>query len=257
MSLQEISNNMSTDSKIEEIKIIDEIDSLLSEIESLTLENKDEPTELSMEDYKEEYKSYPEDITKFAEDNKISLPKIHTLRGQALALMAQPEIRGKKYITRESAVQFFKNINRKTNDAIQQFNKATGIKRINKKGVYCLVYPYECDKVDIDKRKGATISGDKDSQINAIKDFYRQKIVDVPNSEWQIGHLDPTIGDASENNLAYQPPIQGKYRNRFKWDKMFMKMWATADELIPKFDKYYTETEQKKIYEALKKKFDK
>jgi hypothetical protein len=237
---------------------IDELDKLLSEIESLSIDDKkDELSELCIDNYKDEYKSYPDDIIKFAEDNKITLPKLNTLRGQALALMAQPEVRGKKYISRETAVQFFKNINRKTNDAIQQFNKATGLKRINKKGVYCLVYPYECDKVDIDKRKGVSISGDKDAQINSIKEFYRQKIVDVPNEEWQIGHLDPTIGDASENNLAYQPPIQGKYRNRFKWDNMFMKMWPTADELTPKLDKYYTEEEQKKLYEALKKKFEK
>jgi hypothetical protein len=34
-------------------------------------------------------------------------------------------------------------------------------------------------------------------------------------------------------------------------------MWPTADELTPKLDKYYTDEEQKKLYETLKKKFEK
>ena len=79
----------------------------------------------------------------------------------------------------------------------------------------------------------------------------------MPNEEWQIGHLDPTINDASEKNLAYQPPIQGKYRDRFKFDAFFLKMWPTASELVPKINEFYTEKEQKMIYEALKQKFEK
>ncbi len=93
--------------------------------------------------------------------------------------------------------------------------------------------------------------------LNGIKKWYLDTITNIPNDEWQIGHLDPTIPDASENNLAYQPPIQSKYRNSFKWDFMFFKMWPTADEWIPKMDKYHTETEQKKMLVALKAKFEK
>jgi hypothetical protein len=70
-------------------------------------------------------------------------------------------------------------------------------------------------------------------------------LTDVPNDDWQVGHLDPTVADASESNLAFQPPIQGKYRDRFKWDPMFQRMWPTGKELVSKMDEYYTKEEQK------------
>ena len=57
--------------------------------------------------------------------------------------MSQPEIRGQKHIGREEANNFFKNIGMETNDAIQQFNKTTGIKRIKMRGYYCLEYPFK------------------------------------------------------------------------------------------------------------------
>jgi hypothetical protein len=140
----------------------------------------------------------------------------------------------------------------KTKDSIQQFNKATGLKRLKMAGYYCLQYPFESDTTDLDKRKGVSISGYKTSFINTIKDWWKKNLIDVPNEEWQIGHLDPTINDASEKNLAYQPPIQGKYRDRFKFDAFFLKMWPTAKELIPNFKEYYTESERKEILKALK-----
>jgi hypothetical protein len=86
-------------------------------------------------------------------------------------------------------------------DVIQAFNKTTGIKRMEAKGKYCLKYPFEADKIDIDKRKDANISGDKNQYINAVKEWYKINIVDVPNEKWEIGHLDPTIGDSSEKIL--------------------------------------------------------
>lgn len=207
--------------------------------------------------YTTQFAEYPADLVAFATQHNITLPSLSGLRGQGLALMAQPDIRGKVFIGREEADQFFKTIGIETRDSIQGFNKATGLKRMNKRGYYCLVYPYECDKTDIDKRIGVSVSGDRDENINKIKDFWRKNLVDVPNKDWQIGHLDPTIADASESNLALQPPIQGKYRNRFKWDEWFMKMWPTTSELLPHFNKYYTEDEQRAIYDELKKKFEK
>lgn len=217
---------------------------------------------IDIDAYTKKFDAYPPDLVAFAAEHKFTLPGIQSMKGQALALMAQPEIRGQKYVDgRPQATKFFQKIgllDEKT-DPIQCFNKALNLKKMSiKRGVYCLQYPFEADTTDTDKRKGAVISGDRDSQINAIKEFHRKKIIDVPNAEWQIGHLDPTIDDASEQNLAYQPPIQGKYRDRFKWDSTFFKMWPTAKtELIPNFDKYYTEAEQRLIYEALKKKFEK
>jgi hypothetical protein len=212
---------------------------------------------IDIEKYKSPFADYPEDLKTFAAENKLQLPAISSLRGQGLALLAQPGVRGQRYVTRIEADQFFKNIGMESKDSIQGFNKATGLKNKKvKRGEYCLEFPFTCDTVDIEKRKGAVISGDRHSQIDSIKNWWKKNVIDIPYEEWQVGHLDPTKPDASEENLAFQPPIQAKYRNRFKWDSLFHKMWPTASELIPKFDTYYTEDEQKKIFAALKKKFD-
>ncbi len=213
-------------------------------------------TLIDIDVYTRKFEEYPPDLQVFAKEQNLTLLPLTSMKGQALALMSQSEVRGQKHIGRTEAVKFFQNIGMETTDAIQQFNKATGLKRMKMRGFYCLQYPFEADTTDLDKRKGASISGDKDSIINGIKDWWKKHLLEVPNEEWQIGHLDPTIGDASEKNLAYQPPIQGKFRDRFKFDPHFLKMWPTASELIPKMDEFYTEKEQKSLYEALKPKFE-
>jgi hypothetical protein len=213
-------------------------------------------THIDIDMYNAKFETYPEDLVLFAAENRIHLPSISSLKGQAVALMTQPSVRGQKTITRDDAVKFFKNIGMETDDAIQPFNKATGLKKMKiHRGNYCFKYPFEADMVDIDKRKGASISSDKDSSVARVKEWWMKNLIDVANDEWQIGHLDPTVGDASEKNLAYQPPIQGKYRDRFKFDEYFHKMWPTASELIPKMNEYYTETEQRALLEALKAKY--
>lgn len=216
-----------------------------------------ETTLIDISKYTTKFTEYPEDFVAFAAENDIPLVALSSMRGQALALMAQPDVRGQKHIGRAETDQFFKNIDMKTSDAIQQFNKATGFARMKLRGLYCLKYPFEADRVDIDKRKGSGITTEKETEVNTIKEWFKKNILAPDASEWQVGHLDPTIPDFSDENLAYQPPIQGKYRDRFKFDKNFVKMWPVAEkELIPKFDKYYTEKEQRLIFEALKKKFE-
>jgi len=212
------------------------------------------PIDISV--YTKRFEEYPSDFLKFAEEKNIPLPPLTTMRGQALALMAQPEVRGQKHITRDEADKFCQQLGMETKDSIQQFNKATGFKRLNMKGKYCLQYPFESDTTDLDKRNGAHISGDRDTAINAMKKWWQDNLVGVPNELWQKGHLDPTIADSSEKNLAWQPPIQGKFRDRFKWCPLFQRMWPTAKELIPKFNEYYTEAERKDMLAALKKEFE-
>lgn len=200
---------------------------------------------------------YPPDLQQFCTTNGVTLPGIDTFAGQAYALMAQPEVRAQKHLGREETALFFTQIGMNTKDSIQPFNKAKGLKRMNVgRGNYCLAYPFETDLNDIAKRKGAVIGGDKNTCIELIKSWWKKNLVDVPNDEWQTGHLDPN-GDASETNLAWQPPLQAKYRNRFKWDSLFHKMWPTGDEVCEKMNDYYTETEQKKMLAALKAKWEK
>ncbi len=204
------------------------------------------------------FEEFPADLLTFCAANEIALPSIDSLKGQAIALLAQEANRGTKCVTRLSAKAFFETIGFKTDDAIQPFNKAMGLKKVKARGKYCLVYPFEADKVDIIKRKGCAISGDRDALINAIKEHHRRRLVEVPNDQWQMGHLDPTVADGSEGNLAWQPPVQGKYRDRFKWDAKFEKMWPTAKELSrgKTIDEYYTEEEQRTLLALLKLKFE-
>lgn len=206
--------------------------------------------------YVSRYAAYTEDVVSFANTHGIILPSISTMGGQALALMSEPDVRGKKYITPQDTETFFTQLGYSSRDAIQRFNKVIGFRRFKQRGVYCLLYPYEYDRVEVEKRKGAAIHGDRNSRIDAIKEFWKENIVDVPNQDWQVGHLDPTIADASEDNLAYQPPIQGKYRNMFKWDPYFMRMWPTAQHVIRNWTKYYTDSEQRVLYDNLKAKFE-
>ena len=146
---------------------------------------------IAIENYTKMFEAYPDELREFAIENEIELPTITGKRGQALALMAQPEIRGQFYVDRKTAELFFKNINMYSADVIQAFNKSTGIKRMDVKGKYCLKYPFEADKVDIDKRKDANISGDRNLYINTVKEWHRENVIDVPNEKWQVGHLDP------------------------------------------------------------------
>lgn len=198
----------------------------------------------NINDYKA-FTVYPNDLVEFCNNNKIKLPIIDSKRGQALALLAQPEIRNEKYISRNEAELFFKNIGRKPGDAIQAFNKDFSLVRHKLRGFYCLKFPFECDLTDYSKRNNCQLSEEnKNATISSIKNWYLENIINVPDSKWQIGHLDPTIPDASESNLAWQPPIQSKWRDRFKFSADFKKMWPTAAELVSKFNEYYTHAEQ-------------
>jgi len=210
----------------------------------------------NINDYKA-FTAYPNDLVDFCNNNKIKLPAIDSKRGQALSLLSQPEVRNEKYISRNEAELFFKNIGRKPGDAIQAFNKDLGLVRHKLRGFYCLKFPFECDLTNYHKRKNCQLSEEnKDATISSIKNWYLENIINVPNSEWQIGHLDPTIPDASENNLAWQPPIQSKWRDRFKFSADFKKMWPTGAELVSKFDEYYTSNEQNEILNHLLEKRD-
>lgn len=211
-------------------------------------------TLIDIKPYISKFTEYPAELLEVCSKHEVKLPGIDSLAGQACALMAQPDIRGQKHIGRTEATAFFNQIGLPTKDSIQPFNKCK-MKLMKLSNGYCLVYPFECNMTDINKRKGCVITGDRNTMIDNIKRWWRENLVDVPNEEWQIGHLDPTIADASEKNLAYQPPIQAKTRNRFKWCHMFQHMWPTGEELSSKMNDYYTETEQQQIYETLKKKF--
>ena len=210
-------------------------------------------TLIAIGSYVKKFEAYPADLVEFCAANNVPLKNIDTHQGQALALMAQPEVRGQQHLTPIQTDLFFKQIGLKSRDPIQGFNKSSGLKQVKGRGIYCLEYPFVCDLTDIHKRIACKIGGDRNEKIEAIKQYWRENLVDVPNDDWQVGHLDPTIADASEANLAFQPPIQGKTRNRFKWDPLFRKMWPTGKELISKMDEYYTKEEQELLRDHFSK----
>ena len=92
-------------------------------------------TNININNYTKKFDNYPNDLIEFAKKNNIELLPLSSMKGQALALMSQEEIRGQKHISRKDAVQFFKNIGMETSDAIQQFNKTTGFKRIKNRKI--------------------------------------------------------------------------------------------------------------------------
>ena len=80
-----------------------------------------------------------------------------------------------------------------------------------------LNYPYEKSN-KFSMRKGFEFDGteeQKNEEIDKIKSTIQHDYIDVPNSEWQLGHKNPDTTDSSSKNLVLQPPIQGKYRDNY------------------------------------------
>lgn len=59
-------------------------------------------------------------------------------------------------------------------------------------------------------------------EISHIK-WHIDNIIDVPMSEWHIGHLDASKGN-DPSNLYYQPPIQARYRDNYIFNKNFERL---------------------------------
>jgi len=67
-------------------------------------------------------------------------------------------------------------------------------------------------------RKNFTFDGteeEKNNEINKIKSTIKHDYIDVPNNELQLGHKNPESEDNTNTNLVLQPPIQGKYRDKY------------------------------------------
>lgn len=138
------------------------------------------------------YQSYPEDLKEFAHEMGITLVGINSNSGQALAYLAQSDMRGGKvWINRKSAEDFFTEQGRSCFDAIQPFNKPNGSKYTlkltdaPKRGLYSLKYPYEIKANDISKRinvdKNVLDNGSKEDQIAEVKKYWSEKVKDEEN----------------------------------------------------------------------------
>ena len=160
--------------------------------------------------------NYHPDLLKFAEENKLKLPKLSTRNGKALSAMSHNP--GKFWI-RDDCKLFVKKFAIDSDDEIQLFNKheQRGFKCIPDKGKNMLIYPYEKSN-KFSMRKDFEFDGteeQKNEEIEKIKSTIQHDYIDVPNSEWQLGHKNPDTTDSSSKNLVLQPPIQGKYRDNY------------------------------------------
>lgn len=203
------------------------------------------------------YECYSDDFIFFCEKNKIKLPKINSIKGQVVSLMTSVDNRN-KFIDRNLLDEFIKFIGMDSMDIIQSINKTNqwGLmsKTIEKK-FYTIPYPFIYIDIHLKKRNIQELSG-RDDKINYIKKYLTYNYIDIPNDKWEIGHMDPNDPNVSDEKLVYQPPIQGKFRDRFKYDSMGLIKLPTPQELNKNMDKYYSKEEQIKILDILKKRLE-
>jgi disulfide oxidoreductase YuzD len=160
-----------------------------------------------------------------------------------------------KFIYRELLDEFIKIVGYKSNDIIQSINKTSqwGLKSqtINRK-YYTIPYPFVYIDIHLRKRDFSKLKN-REQKIKLIKDYLIDNYINVPPELWEIGHRDPNDPDTLEEKLVYQPPIQGRFRDRFKYDEMGLTKTPTPQELKNNFDRYYSLAEQKEIYVILQK----
>lgn len=161
---------------------------------------------------------YPAEFQHFCSENELKPPNITTGNGKALAAMLKYK---HCYWNRKTCDEFVNKFNIPTRDSIQLFNKHSqwGIQTNSgtERGKLYIVYPYGLSNKS-KMRKNFRFDGteeEKNAEIENIKKTINADYVDVPNSEWQLGHKNPGTTDNTSNNLVLQPPIQGKYRDNY------------------------------------------
>ena len=196
------------------------------------------------------------EFLQFCQDNSITPPNLSSLKGQVIALLTHKNNRN-KYVTREILDKFLGYINKSSKDSIQLVNKTDqwGLKHVSIKHegmqYYQIPYPFEYIGLHVEKRKKLFISGSKEEKVNLIKEWISVNYIDVPYTDWQIGHKDPNKNDNSEANLVYQPPIQGRFRDRFKFDDTGLVRYPTIKELSNNPDLYYNKDELRELRDLL------
>ena len=161
---------------------------------------------------------YPPELNEFCIINDLKPPKITTGNGKALSIMTNNP---GYYWNRETCDEFVKKFNINTKDSIQLFNKHNqwGILTNSgtERGRTYIVYPY-CLSNKHKMRKDFKFDGteeEKNIEIDKIKSTITTDYIDVPNSNWGLGHKNPGSIDNSSDNLVLQPPIQAKYRDDY------------------------------------------
>ena len=197
---------------------IDELSCLFKKQSTISETPPSEFTLINVSEIDEIPDEYPIEFQKFCTENELKPPNITTGNGKALSVM----LRNKTcYWNRQTCDEFVKKFDILTRDSIQLFNKHSqwGIQTNSgiERGKLYIVYPYGLSNKS-KMRKNFKFDGtdqEKNTEIEKIKKTIKTDYVDVPNSDWQLGHKNPGTTDNTSNNLVLQPPIQGKYRDNY------------------------------------------
>ena len=197
---------------------IEELSSLFKKQSTISEIPPSEYTLIKVSEINEIPTEYPIELQKFCTENELKPPNITTGNGKALSVM----LRNKTcYWNRQTCDEFVKKFDIPTRDSIQLFNKHSqwGIQTNSgiERGKLYIVYPYGLSNKS-KMRKNFKFDGtdeEKNTEIEKIKKTIKTDYVDVPNTDWQLGHKNPGTTDNTSNNLVLQPPIQGKYRDNY------------------------------------------
>jgi len=196
--------------------------------------------------------------------NKYKNGKI-TIRYVVLSKMTNDDvIKSGTWFSRKALEEELEKYGLVSRDCIQTINKTEqwGLGNPESRTVgrdieYRFTYPFKFVDVHIKKRKiNGSMSLNRDEEINLIKEIIKKYYWDVPNERWELGHRNPEIEDSSPSNLVWQPPIQGKTRDRFIFDSLGLMKYPTPKEIARNPLKYYSEEQLKELYDFLSNRFN-
>lgn len=188
-----------------------------------------------------------------------------TIRYVVLSKMTNDDvIKSGAWFSRKALDEELEKYGLVSRDCIQSINKTEqwGLgnpesRRVGRDIEYRFTYPFKFVDVHIKKRKiDGSVSLNRDEEINLIKEILNKYYIGVPNEKWELGHRNPEIEDSSPSNLVWQPPIQGKTRDRYIFDSLGLMKYPTPKEIARDPLKYYSEKQLKELHEFLCNRFN-
>lgn len=202
----------------------------------------------------DKYTTYSTDFLSWLKQNEKKFgakrpPKVSSKSGQIVALLTDEKHRN-LYFSRNLLEFFLNKINMKSKDAIQLINKSEqyGLKNdrptIDGELHYAVPHPFTFISTHITARSGSIDRSNQNKCVQRLKQWITQNYIEVPNHKWQSGHRDPLL-NVSDNNIVWQPPIQARFRDNYKFDEQGLTKWPTVKYLIQDFDRFYPSDDEK------------
>lgn len=191
------------------------------------------------------YDALPTHLQEWAEKNQVKISKNTSSARFQIVCMFADEINKNVAVTKRMLQDYCARFGVPTTDPIQIINKTDqwGLRHMTLcKKYYTLPRPFEYIGIHVEKRKNFTSNTsdeDKEKEVLRIKRYITENYIDVPTNLWQMGHRDPN-GSNDAGNLIMQPPLQGRYRDAFKFDDNGLRLCPTVAELKRNALKYYS-----------------